>query len=284
MPQKDFVFEIKPHDSFLKLNYKEIWRYRDLLMMFVRRDIVAQYKQTILGPLWFLIQPVMTSIVMLVVFGNIAGLSTDGMPKLLFYLAGNTAWNYFATCLKTTSNSFTANANIFGKVYFPRLVSPLSTVMSNLVKFCIQFLIFITIYFYYYFTGQVGMFSWSIIMLPVLVVLMGGIGLGIGITISSLTTKYRDLTYLVEFGVQLMMYMTPVIISMNTFEAKMGKYAYIVKLNPMTGIIETYRNIFLGNGAIEWNLLGYSAGIMVVLIFTGTIIFNHTEKNFMDTV
>lgn len=284
MSQKDFIFEIKPHDSFFKLNYREIWRYRDLLMMFVRRDIVAQYKQTILGPLWFLIQPVLTSVVMLVVFGNIAGLSTDGMPKLLFYLAGNTAWSYFATCLKSTSNSFTANASIFGKVYFPRLVSPLSTVISNLVKFCIQFLIFISFYFYFYFTGTVELFSWSVLILPVLIILMGGIGLGIGTTISSLTTKYRDLTYLVEFGVQLMMYLTPVIISMSTFESKLGKYAYIVKLNPMTGIIETFRNVFIGTGAVEWTLLAYSAGVMVVMLLIGTVIFNNTEKNFMDTV
>lgn len=284
MRDKDFLFEIKPHDALIRLNFKEIWRYRDLLMMFVRRDIVAQYKQTILGPLWFIIQPVMTAIVMNIVFNKIGGLTTNGMPEFLFYLSGTTAWSYFATCLKSTSNSFTANAGIFGKVYFPRLVSPLATVISNLLKFCIQFVIFLGACIYYMIMGDIQMFSLNTLILPLLIILMGGIGLGIGITISSLTTKYRDLTYLVEFGVSLLMYFSPVIMPMNQYEAELEKYGFLIKLNPMTGIIETFRSVFLGNGAIEWSLLLYSGGVMLSLLFIGIVVFNRTEKNFMDTV
>jgi len=278
------VFEIRPQDNIFRLRLNDIWQYRDLLFLFVRRDIVATYKQTILGPLWLFIQPILTSVVMLVVFSNIAGLSTDGMPALLFYLSGNIAWAYFATCLRSTSNTFVSNAGIFGKVYFPRLISPLSTVVSNLVKFSIQFCLFLLVFMYYYSIGAIPFFNIQIWLLPALILLMGFTGLGFGIIISSLTTKYRDLTYLVEFGVQLMMYFTPVILPLSVFYEKMGDYAFLIKLNPMTGIVESFREIFLGSGDIPWSLLCYSTGMMVFLVLAGILLFNKTEKNFMDTV
>jgi len=278
------VFEIRPQDNIFRLRLNDIWQYRDLLFLFVRRDIVATYKQTILGPLWLFIQPILTSVVMLVVFSNIAGLSTDGMPALLFYLSGNIAWAYFATCLRSTSNTFVSNAGIFGKVYFPRLISPLSTVVSNLVKFSIQFCLFLLVFMYYYSIGSIPFFNIQIWLLPALILLMGFTGLGFGIIISSLTTKYRDLTYLVEFGVQLMMYFTPVILPLSVFYEKMGDYAFLIKLNPMTGIVESFREIFLGSGDIPWSLLCYSTGMMVFLVLAGILLFNKTEKNFMDTV
>lgn len=284
MQQHDYFLEIKPKNKLFTLNFKEVWQYRDLLMMFVRRNIVAQYKQTILGPLWLFLQPLFTSVTMFIIFSRVAGLSTDGMPAILFYLAGNTAWNYFATCLNSTAGTFTGNAGIFGKVYFPRLISPLSVVVSNLFKFGIQFLIFLVLIFYYVFKGSIELFSVSFLFFPVLLVLMAGLGMGIGLTISSLTTKYRDLTYFLSFGVQLFMYFTPVILPLQTFVEKMGDKAWIINLNPMTGIIVTYRNIFIGDGQILWSSLGYSAIITVVLLFVGILVFNKTEKNFMDTV
>jgi len=283
MQQRNFYFEIKPHDSLIRFNFKELWRYRDLIRMFVRRNIVAQYKQTVLGPLWLFIQPVISSIVMLVVFNKIANLDV-GEPAILFYLAGNTAWNFFATCLNSTANSFRGNAGIFGKVYFPRLASPLSTVISNLVKFCIQFLIFLSVYFYFFINGEVQLFSLSVAFMPVLIILMGGLGLGFGLIISALTTKYRDLSFFIGFGVQLMMYFTPVIMPLETYSKHMGDKIWIMKINPMTGIIETFRNIFIGNGQITWELIGYSSITMFTVLFLGIIIFNKTEKNFMDTV
>jgi len=284
MQQNDYFLEIKPQNKLFALNFKEVWQYRDLLRMFVRRNIVAQYKQTILGPLWLFLQPLFTSITMFVIFSKVAGLGTDGMPAILFYLAGNTAWNYFATCLNSTASTFTGNASIFGKVYFPRLISPLSVVVSNLFKFGIQFLIFLILIFYYVFIGEIEIFSASFLFFPVLLLLMAGLGMGIGLTISSLTTKYRDLTFFLAFGVQLFMYFTPVILPLQTFVEKMGDKAWIINLNPMTGIIVTYRNIFIGDGTILWGPLGYSATITIILLFIGIIVFNRTEKNFMDTV
>ncbi|HON51984.1 MAG TPA: ABC transporter permease [Bacteroidales bacterium] len=275
------IFEISPKTSLLAFNFKEIWQYRDLLVLFVRRDFVAMYKQTILGPLWFFIQPIISSFVFYIIFNRVANIPTDGMPPYLFYLAGLTAWNYFSTCLNSTSNVFVGNAGIFGKVYFPRLITPLSIVISNLIKFAMQFVVFMMFYVYFYFQGahiQFTMYAW---LFPILLVLMGGLGLAMGIIVSALTTKYRDLTFLVGFGVQLFMYATPVIYPLSQIPEK---YHVYIMLNPMTGVIETFRLAFLGVGIMNWTALWYSMATMIVLLFIGIILFNKTEKNFMDTV
>ena len=275
------IYEITPKTSLFSFNFKEIWQYRDLLLLFVRRDFVATYKQTILGPLWFFIQPILSSFVFYVIFSRVAKIPTDGMPPYLFYLAGLTAWNYFSTCLTSTSNVFVGNAGIFGKVYFPRLITPLSIVISNLIKFAIQFGIFLVFFAYYVWKGadiHISIFAW---LFPVLLILMAGLGLGMGIIISALTTKYRDLTFLVGFGVQLFMYATPVIYPLSQIPEKYHMY---IMLNPMTGVIETFRLGFLGVGEMNWTALWYSSVLMFILLFIGIIIFNKTEKNFMDTV
>lgn len=275
------VFEITPKTSLFAFNFKEIWQYRDLLIMFVRRDFVSMYKQTILGPLWFFIQPIISSFVFYIIFNRVANISTDGMPPYLFYLAGLTAWNYFSTCLNSTSNVFVGNAGIFGKVYFPRLITPLSIVISNLIKFAMQFAIFMLFYLYFYLQGahiQFTIYAW---LFPLLLLLMGGLGLGMGIIVSALTTKYRDLTFLVGFGVQLFMYATPVIYPLSQIPEK---YHVYIMLNPMTGVIETFRLAFLGVGIMNWTALWYSLVVMFVLLIIGIVLFNKTEKNFMDTV
>lgn len=281
MNTHETTYVITPKNSLFSLNLKEIWQYRDLLVLFVRRDFVATYKQTILGPLWFFIQPILSSFVFYVIFNKVAQIPTDGMPPYLFYLCGLTAWNYFSTCLTSTSNVFIANAGIFGKVYFPRLITPLSIVVSNLIKFAMQFLIFILFWGYYYVSGATVHISMYSLLFPVLLIVMAGLGLGSGIIISALTTKYRDLTFLVQFGVQLFMYATPVIYPLSQIPQK---YQQLVMLNPMTGVIETFRLAFLGVGTMNWNALYYSIVIMFVLLFVGIVIFNKTEKNFMDTV
>jgi lipopolysaccharide transport system permease protein len=272
---------IKPKRHWLDINLQELWRYRDLIILFVRRDFVAKYKQTILGPLWFIIQPLLTTLMFTVVFGRIAGIPTDGLPQMLFYLAGITAWNYFAQSLKATSNTFVSNAGIFGKVYFPRLAMPISIVISNLVQFGIQFLFLLAFMAYYKIIGADFAPTLYILTLPLLLILMAGLGLGFGILISSLTTKYRDLTNLVGFGVQLWMYATPIVYPLSEVS---GKMRMAVMANPITPIVEAFRYAMLGAGNFSWLNLLYSFGFMVVLLTVGIMLFNKIEQSFMDTV
>ena len=276
-----YAHSITPQSSLFDLRLAEIWQYRDLLMLFVRRDFVAKYKQTILGPAWFVVQPIFQTVVLAIVFGGMAGLSTDGVPPVLFYLAGVTSWNYFANCLRTTSNTFTANASLFGKVYFPRAVTPLSIVISNLIQFGIGLVLFLFIYLFYAFTGSILRPNAILLLLPLLVVIMGVMGLGLGMMVSAMTTRYRDLQYLVEFGVQLLMYATPVIIPLSAIPAK---YKPLILINPMTGVIETFKYSFFGTGTFSWPLLGYSVGFTILAFLLGLVVFNRTEKNFMDVV
>jgi lipopolysaccharide transport system permease protein len=276
--------EIKPNNGLFQLHLKDVWAYRDLLLLLVRRDFVSFYKQTILGPLWFFIQPIFTTIIFVFVFGNLAGISTDGLPQPLFYIAGITAWNYFADCLNKTSTVFKDNANIFGKVYFPRLIMPLSIVASNLIRFGVQMLLFLAMVIYYWSSGRYFGANWYILLFPVIVLLMGCLGLGFGMIISAMTTKYRDLAFLVTFGVQLLMYATTVIYPLSTAITKYPKYAWIIKYNPMTPIIETFRYGFLGKGSFSWGSLGYCAGVTFFVTLLGIIIFNKVEKKFVDTV
>ena len=272
---------IEGSSSLFDLKFKDVWRYRDLLMMFVRRDFVSFYKQTVLGPLWFFIQPLFTTIIYTFVFGKLAAISTEGLPQPLFYLAGITAWNYFADCLTKTSTVFRDNANIFGKVYFPRLILPLSIVTSNLVRFGVQMLLFFTMLFYYFWQGAVFTPTLALLMFPLLILLMALLGLGLGLIITAMTTKYRDLAFLVSFGVQLLMYTTTVIYPLSAAPAK---YKHIIELNPMTGIIEAFRYSFLGKGEFSAWSIGYSAMITLIVLFLGIVIFNKTEKTFVDTV
>jgi lipopolysaccharide transport system permease protein len=279
--KREYQYAITPKDKFLDLRLKDIWQYRDLLVLFVRRDFVATYKQTILGPIWFIIQPLLTTIVFTIVFGNIAKLSTDGLPPMLFYLAGVTSWNYFAECLKKSADTFTANAGIFGKVYFPRIIVPLSITITNIITFGIQLTLFLGFLAYYMFTGASIAPNWYICTLPLLVLTMGFMGLGFGLYLTSMTTKYRDFKFLVAFGVQLLMYATPVIYPVSEVPEK---YQWIILANPMTSIIETFRYAFLGAGNMSWSGLAYSVGFTLVLFISGLLLFNKTEKNFMDTV
>lgn len=276
-----YNWEITAEHKLLDLKLKDTWAYRDLLWLLVRRDFVATYKQTILGPLWYLIQPVFTTVIYTLVFGGIAGISTEGLPGPLFYMAGIAMWNYFADCLNKTSTVFRDNAGIFGKVYFPRLIMPLSIIISNLVRFGIQLLLFLAFMVYYSFYGASIQLNIYMLLFPLLVLIMAGLGLGCGMIISSLTTKYRDLAFLIAFGMQLLMYGTTVIYPLS---AAPGKYKWVVVANPMTGIIETFRYGFLGSGSFSWELLGYSALFAIVVLAAGIIVFNRVEKNFIDTV
>lgn len=272
---------IQPRAKWFDLQLKEVWRYRDLLMLFVRRDFVAVWKQTILGPLWFFIQPLLTTLMMVVIFGRVAKLSPEGVPGILFYLSGIVAWNYFSQCLTATSNTFTANANIFGKVYFPRVVVPLSLVVSNLLKFGVQFILFLAILLFYYLTTDQVQPNSYMLLTPVFIIIMGILGLGFGIFFSSLTTKYKDLGFLIGFGVQLAMYASPVILPLESFPEE---YKWVALVNPMTSIIEGFRFAFLGIGILDFGLLAYSAVFAVVVFLLGLTIFNKVEKSFMDTV
>ncbi len=279
---KDWDLIVRPKSSWFEFNFNEIWRYRDLLFMFVKRDIVSTYKQTILGPLWFFIQPILTALTFTIIFGNIANLSTDDKPKFLFYLAGTTCWNYFADCLNSTSGTFINNANIFGKVYFPRLISPLSVVISSVLKFLIQFLLFIGVFIVMYFNDANLQPNKLMLLIPFLVLLMGIMGLGLGIIVSSFTTKYRDLRFLISFGIQLFMYITPVILPLSQFKGIMKK---VVMANPMTPIIETFKAAFLGVPKdYSINGLFYTTIFTVVVFCLAILIFNKVEKSFMDTV
>ncbi|MBN1450084.1 MAG: ABC transporter permease [Anaerolineales bacterium] len=272
---------LRPQRSWWDLRLGELWRYRDLIQLLVRRDFVAYYKQTILGPLWYIIQPVATTVVFTVIFGNIAKLSTDGLPPFLFYMAGNTVWSYFSTCLVSTSNTFTANAGIFGKVYFPRLSIPVSVVISNLISFAIRFAIFLLFLAYFLLTGaDIHPNGWML-SLPLLALIMALMGLGFGIIISSLTTKYRDLQQLVGFGAQLLMYATPVIYPLSALQ---GGWRWVIMANPMTPIVEVFRLAFLGVSAIDPIWLLYSIACTIAVFFAGALIFNHVENTFMDTV
>lgn len=278
---KEWDLTIEPQQSIFHLNLKDVWRYRDLLVMFVKRDFISVYKQTILGPLWFFIQPLLTTITFTFVFGNLAGMSTDGLPQPLFYMAGITAWNYFSDCLNKTSTVFSTNAGIFGKVYFPRLIMPLSIVTSNLIRFLVQMLMFVILIGYYYLNGTVLQPTIALLLFPLLVIMMALQGLGLGMIISSLTTKYRDLQYLIQFGVTLLMYGTTVIYPLSAAPIAYRKY---IELNPMTSIIETFRLGFLGQGSVSiWSLV-YSFIITMLLLFIGILIFNKTERTFIDTV
>ncbi len=275
--------EIKPKTGLLNIDFKEIWQYRDLCWLFVKRDIITQYKQTVLGPLWYLIQPLMTTVMYMVVFGGIAKISTDGLPQPLFYLAGISFWQYFADCLTKTSNTFVNNAGIFGKVYFPRLITPISTVLSNLVRFGIQFGLFLAVYFYYLiFTDAPIHTNLYALLLPVLVLMLAGLALGFGILFSAMTTKYRDLQLLLTFFVSLWMYATPVIYPLSTITNE--QLRMVMALNPLTGIVEAFKYGMLGAGEFSWTMLGYSFGFMVILLAIGIIVFNRVQRSFMDTV
>jgi ABC transporter, permease protein len=278
----DYTTIIKPQNKLFEIDFKEIWRYRDLLVMFIKRDIVTQYKQTILGPTWYFIQPALTTIMYMVVFGGIAGISTDGLPQPLFYLAGIVLWQYFSECLNKTSATFTQNQHIFGKVYFPRLISPLSNVLSNLVRMSIQFLLFLIVYVYYVAVGVDVMPNVYALLLPLLIVMLASLSLGFGIIISSMTTKYRDLTILFTFIVQLWMYATPVIYPLSTITNE--KIRMLMGINPLTSIFEAFKYGMLGVGQFSWGGLGYSFGFMVVLLLVGVVVFNKVQRSFMDTV
>ncbi|HEY0046971.1 MAG TPA: ABC transporter permease [Flavobacterium sp.] len=281
---QDWDLIIKGHTSLFDVRFDDLWRYRDLLGMFVRRDFVSFYKQTILGPLWFFVQPILTTIVFTFVFGKLANIGTDGLPDFLFYLSGITAWNYFSDCLTKTSTVFRDNANIFGKVYFPRLIMPLSIVVSNLVRFGVQLLLLVATMIYFAFVGAEFEVTAAILMFPILVALMAFLGLGAGLIITAMTTKYRDLTFLVTFGVQLLMYGTTVIYPLSEARKKYPEFAWLIELNPMTGIIEAFRYAFLGQGEFTVASIGYSALVTIMLLAVGIIIFNKTEKNFVDTI
>lgn len=278
--QWDIVIE--PRTRLVQLNFKEIWRYRDLIGLFVRRDFVAQFKQTILGPIWHLIQPVLTTLMFLLIFGRIARISTDGIQPTLFYLSGITIWNYFSTCLTNTSNTFVANASIFGKVYFPRMVLPVSIVISNIIRFGIQFMLLLGMMVYYHFNGHPLHITWYWLLIPVLIVMMAGIGLGLGIIISSLTTKYRDFAVLLTFAVQLGMYATPIVYPLSFLEDK--GYKWLILANPLSPLVETFRYALFGKGTFDMYSVMYSAIFMIIVLFSGIIIFNKVEKSFMDTV
>lgn len=281
---EEWLFEIAPKNKFFSLNLKEVWRYRDLLLLFVKRDIVTVYKQTILGPLWYLIQPLFTSIIFTIIFNNVAGINTGKTPAFLFNLGGVMVWNYFTSCLNDTSDTFKKNAAIFGKVYFPRLIVPLSIVISNLVKFGIQFLIFIVFYAYYVIQGMEVQLTTSTLFFPVLVAIMGILGLGLGMIISSLVTKYRDLSFLVGFGVQLLMYVSAVMYPMALLKEKLPTFGWLIEYNPLAYVIETARYMLLHEGSISALGLLYTAGVTIVVFIVGLLIFNKTEKSFIDTV
>jgi lipopolysaccharide transport system permease protein len=299
----DVTQVITPHQKLWSVDFREIWRYRDLIALFVKRNIVVQYKQTILGPLWYIIQPLLTVIMNMVVFGGIAKMSTDGLPQAVFYMAGNVCWFYFADCLNQTSSTFRTNQAMFGKVYFPRLVVPIATVISNLLRFGIQIGLFVALYLYFFFSGADIHLGFLIVDLPVavpafvlvlvnvlvlilvlvlLVVMLAGLGLGFGILVSSMTTKYRDLSILFTFIVQLWMYATPIVYPISTVPE--GTLRTLIMINPMSSVIEAFKYITLGQGYFSWLYLAYSFTFMVVLLVLGIVIFNKVQRSFMDTV
>lgn len=281
---EEWLFEIKPKDQFFRLHLKEVWQYRDLLMLFVRRDVVTVYKQTVLGPLWYLIQPLFTSVIFTIIFNSVAGIETGNVPPFLFNLGGIMVWNYFTSCLNDTSDTFKKNASIFGKVYFPRLIVPLSIVISNLLKFGIQFIIFIAFYIFYAFNGMDVQLGLSLLFFPLLVAVMGSLGLGLGMIISSMVTKYRDLTFLVTFGVQLLMYVSAVMYPMALLKEKLPEFGWLIEYNPLAYVIEASRYMLLNEGSISLGGMLYTVIVTIVLFLVGLLIFNKTEKRFIDTV
>lgn len=284
--EEHWDLKIRPHSKWHDLRLGDVFRYRDLLFLFVRRDFVAFYKQTIFGPVWFFVQPIITAITFTIVFGNLAAIGTNGIPKFLFYLSGITLWNFFAETLTKTSDTFTTNAGIFGKVYFPRLIVPLSVVASNLTKLGVQLLLFLGVWAYYLFTTNLIFPNAYIALLPFLILLMGFMGLSMGILISSMTTKYRDLKFLVTFGVQLMMYASPIVYPLSSLEGKPGWIRLLILSNPVTSIIELFKHAFLGQNGGQVNLsnLLYSLCFTCVLFFISLVIFNKVEKSFTDTI
>jgi len=283
--QQDWLFEITPKHNLLQLNLDEVWRYRDLLFLFVKRDIVTVYKQTILGPLWYFIQPLFTMVIFTVIFNKVAGISTGNVPSYLFNLAGIVTWNYFRDTLMATSDTFKKNENIFGKVYFPKMIMPMSIVISNLLKYGIQMLIFIGFYLYFVIFQDMSILpDTTIVFMPVLIFLMGILGLGLGMIFSSLVTKYRDLTFLLTFGIQLVMYVSAVFYPLSLVEEKLPGYAWIVNYNPMAHIIEISRYMLLGTGEITTFGIVYTSLFSIIVFFLGILIFNKTEKTFIDTV
>lgn len=278
---ENWTMVIQPKKRLLDIDIKGLWRYRDLYRMYVRRDIVTVYKQTILGPLWFLIQPVFTTVIYMFVFGGLAGISTDGVPQPLFYMAGIALWNYFSAVFTSSSNVFTTNKGIFGKVYFPRLVVPLAGMTSNLIKMLIQLGLFVVVYIYFYFSGAPLSISWSVILVPYLIALLAFHAMSWGLIISSMTTKYRDLVFLVNFGLQLFMYATPIIYPLS---AAPVNYQFILKLNPLTPIFESFKYSCMGCGSLDWLGLAYSTLFMLATLFLSVVVFSRVERNFMDTI
>jgi len=278
----DKISHIEPKKKWLDVDLVGLWRYRDLYYMYIKRDIVTQYKQTILGPLWYVIQPILTTIMYMFVFGGLAGISTDGIPQPLFYMAGITLWNYFNNCFTACSSVFSSNAGVFGKVYFPRLVVPLSSCSSNLIRLAIQMLMFIAVYIYYVVSGQFPIkLNVAILLFPLLIIMVGLHSMSWGLLLSSWTTKYRDLKFLISFGIQLFMYATPVIYPLSYASAK---YQHILELNPLTPIFEAFKYSCLGTGTFSVSGLLYSGLVLCVTMFFSVIIFNRTEQHFMDTV
>ncbi|MEN6316051.1 MAG: ABC transporter permease [Clostridiaceae bacterium] len=272
---------IKPKTGWFDIDLNELWKYRDLVVMFVKRNFTTMYKQTILGPAWILINPLITTLMFTIVFGNIAKIPTEGLPPFIFYMAGNTLWSYFANCLTSTSSTFTANAGIFGKVYFPRLVTPISTVITGLINFMIQFVMLIGFVIYFKLNGSNIQLNWWLLLVPLLVIQTAVLGLGVGIIISSLTTKYRDLNVLVSFGVQLWMYATPIVYPVSQLP---DSYKALIMLNPMAPTVEAFRYAFFGTGKVDMPYLLLSAGITLLVLFIGVMLFSKVEKTFMDTV
>ena len=284
MNNKEWDTIIENKSALLNFDIREVWHYRDLLAMYVKRDIITFYKQTILGPIWFVIQPLFTTIMFMFVFGGIAGISTDGIPQAVFYLAGLVCWNYFQDCLSKCSDTFNANQAIFGKVYFPRLVVPLSIVISNLIKMFIQLALFLVVYIYYFASGIDFQVNTTIAFVPLLIVMLGCLGLGFGMIISSMTTKYRDLRFLITFGIQLWMYATPVIYPLSVMKETYPKYIWVLVANPLTAILESFKYAFTGVGEFNWLYLSYSIVFTIVILILGIVIFNRVQRNFMDVI
>ena len=281
LKEQQWDLVIRPNRSLFDIPWTDIWRYRDLWRMFVKRDVITVYKQTILGPIWYVMQPILTTLVFMLVFGRIAGLSTDGVPQVIFYLAGITIWNYFSESFTNTSKTFIENAQIFGKVYFPRLILPLAKVTSGLIKFLIQFVLFLGFWLYFFLITETVHPNVYLLLIPVYVLLMAGLGLGFGIIFTSLTTKYRDLTFLLQFGIQLLMYATPVIYPVSSVPEEYKAFIYA---NPISAIVEGFKYGFLGVGEFSWMHLMYSTGFTLVVLWLGVVVFNRTERSFIDTV
>lgn len=282
--EEKWDYIITNRSKLFSIDFKELWRYRDLVLMYVKRDFITFYKQTILGPIWYFIQPVFTTIMFMFVFGGIAGISTDGVPQAVFYMGGLVCWNYFVDCFNRCANTFSANIGIFGKVYFPRLVVPIAGVISNLIKFGIQFLLFLAVYLYFVFNGVHFNINAAILLVPLLIVLLAAFGLGFGMLISSLTIKYRDLNFVISFGIGLLMYATPVIYPLSVMRDSHPEYLWVLLINPLTSILETFKYAFTGVGMFEWGYLAYSFVFIAIVFVWGILVFNRVQRNFMDVI